>query len=420
MGRAGRVALLSLTMAHCMVHVYIIFFTPLLKTIALEFGTADYHRIGILATYVYAAYGIGGLPAGLITDRFGGKATTVASVALAALGALVAGFSTGLPQLAVGLVVMGFGASLYHPSGFTTLSGILGTKGVGRAMGVHGIGGNLGQVLGPLVTGILVLWWGWRAPFIIWAVPGFIGAFLAFRFLPKTAESKDSPGREAEPAGGVVRAGQASAAETTGLPSVVFIVLGLAASQGIFTTGIFAFLPIYLQDVRGQLVSTAAFTVSLLLYGVGILGQLLGGYLADHVSRRLPLRLGTLASAVVLVLIPFASPGFVLTAAIVTLGVAFFILQAPITTILADVTDPSRRGLVFGLLFVSQFTAGSLAPIAGGYVAEIYGLNMLLYLLGMVAGLGWLFSLFLPGEEKPAEALTTLVTHGNIGGKLGR
>jgi len=46
---------------------------------------------------------------------------------------------------------------------------------------VHRQANSVGQVLGPLLGGVLALWFGWRTPFIVFAVPTFVFVVLAMR-----------------------------------------------------------------------------------------------------------------------------------------------------------------------------------------------------------------------------------------------
>ena len=77
----------SLVGAHAMVHVFYLFFTPLLPLIATQFGL-NYQQTGLLVTVCYGAYGLAGLPAGLISDRLGGARTAAMALGVASLGAL--------------------------------------------------------------------------------------------------------------------------------------------------------------------------------------------------------------------------------------------------------------------------------------------------------------------------------------------
>jgi MFS family permease len=80
----------------------------------------------------------------------------------------------------------------------------------------------------------------------------------------------------------------------------------------------------------------------------------------------------------------------------ILLGFSLFAIQPPMTAILADVVEQRRRGFVFGLLFVSQFGSGALAPLLGGVVAQTYGLQTVFLLGALVAGLSYAGAWLIP------------------------
>lgn len=373
----------SLVGAHAMVHVFYLFFTPLLPLIATQFGL-NYQQTGLLVTVCYGAYGLAGLPAGLISDRLGGARTAAMALGIASLGALISGLATGLGQLTIGMVLMGMGAGFYHPAGFTTLAHVVPQAQYGKAMGIHGIGGNIGSAVGPLVTGVVLLFTAWQGPFIFWAVPGLLVAGALFRVHQRHSVPQ-TKAAEAETAAG----------SSFHLPTVVFLVLLLAGLHGLFTTTVFTYLPTFLQDVRGQMAATSSFWVTS-LYAVGVGGQMLGGWLTDHRSRRAPLLWGGSAAAVGLFLLIRVVSPVGMIALFILLGFSLFAIQPPMTAILADVVEQRRRGFVFGLLFVSQFGSGALAPLLGGVMAQTYGLQTVFLLGALVAGLSYAGAWLIP------------------------
>ena len=50
-----------------------------------------------------------------------------------------------------------------------------------KVFSAHRQANSVGQILGPLVAGALGLWFGWRAPFFVFAIPTLVFVVLALR-----------------------------------------------------------------------------------------------------------------------------------------------------------------------------------------------------------------------------------------------
>lgn len=50
-----------------------------------------------------------------------------------------------------------------------------------KVFSAHRQANSVGQILGPLLAGVLAAWFGWRAPFIVFAVPTLVFVLLALR-----------------------------------------------------------------------------------------------------------------------------------------------------------------------------------------------------------------------------------------------
>src|SRR5256885_15201761 len=72
----------------------------------------------------------------------------VAAAGCALSLALVAA-APSFPVLAIGLVLLGLSAGVYHPSGLSLLSRGVASRERGRAIGIHGVGGSFGEALAP-------------------------------------------------------------------------------------------------------------------------------------------------------------------------------------------------------------------------------------------------------------------------------
>ncbi|GAB3619818.1 MFS transporter [Glutamicibacter endophyticus] len=135
---------------------------------------------------------------GMLTDRFGARATLVCGFALRIVGFLALGFSGTLPWLVLGALCTGIGAALFSPALQVLVSraGANSARGTAGSFALFNMVGEIGTALGPLVallslpTGFAVLATGCVLLFAVLAV-------VAWRVVPphRTAPSGVRSGR---------------------------------------------------------------------------------------------------------------------------------------------------------------------------------------------------------------------------------
>ena len=86
----------------------------------------------------------------------------LAGLALAAGGTIVASLVPGIGWLFPIVALMGVGNGVFHPSDFAILNASVAPRRLGHAYSTHGIGGNLGYALAPVVSFALGTAFGWR------------------------------------------------------------------------------------------------------------------------------------------------------------------------------------------------------------------------------------------------------------------
>ena len=101
-----------------------------------------------------------------------------ACVAASGLGSLLMGVSPVYPLLLAGVAVVAVSHSLWHLPASASLSHHFADR-RGVMLSFHGVGGSIGDVAGPLITGALLLVMGWRGILSIYAVAPFFMAFMA-------------------------------------------------------------------------------------------------------------------------------------------------------------------------------------------------------------------------------------------------
>lgn len=372
--------------------------------------------IGIVVGAGYALVGLGAPIAGVLADRYGSRRLVLASIGGMTVAFTLLSVVESVFALGIVLVVWGAAASLYHPAGLSLISRTADRR--GTVLAYHGIGGNLGMVLLPLVTILLLAFFDWRTVVLLIAVPAAvcvaIGVFLPVDDRNRTEPSRSESTRSGEASGPETDAtadGGASKAPSTrrrlldrlgafvsssrGLLVGGFLfVFAIQMVYGTYYRGIFTFLPDVLEGLpvfepipignreieAGQLAYSG-----LLLVGAG--GQYVGGALADRIDAELAL-LGTFVVLVAasIAFVPAANAGLLALVAIcVVLG--FFIYAfAPIgQTLVAEYAPDEYHGLSFGYVYLGTFGVGAIGAALAGAAIDVGGTALLFALLATLA-----------------------------------
>src|SRR5437588_7364241 len=170
------------TIGHSLTHWYPATFYLLLPLIGNELGLS-YSEIGLVMTSQFIASAVANIPGGMVVDTVGRKGLLMAiSLFWVGFPYLLIGFTHSYPMLLVCIALVGFGNSLWHPTAIPTL-GQRYPERKGLVLSVHGMGGNVGDAIAPLVIGTALAVFSWRQVVVLNVAPGLIVAVLMFALL---------------------------------------------------------------------------------------------------------------------------------------------------------------------------------------------------------------------------------------------
>ncbi len=384
--------LLFTALAHSLDHSYIIVFSILMPLIMTEFNLG-FGEMGLIASLLGVLFGLNAIPAGFLSDRIGSRKVASLSIFICAAAAILISTAWSKIVLALFFVVMGIGAGLYHPSGISLVSKAF-EEHRSKAMGLHGIGGNVGQALTPIVTGLLAspeviplfafsivgLGLGWRMTYVLWALPGFLVAASIFLFVKFKEElvSEDTVFNMLK--------------EMAKIPFEnrnIGILLVLTSFQGLYFNGLMYFLPTIIREVKAAPLIVAASLVSLKELTGGA-GQVLGGVSGDRYSKRRLLILFNLVSTGALCWFFFAQNTLLVVLSVAVMGISVYAFQPVQNSLIAENIPLNLRGRAYGLSFFTSYGIGGLAPLFSGIVAEILSLSAVIPLMTAFAVLATL------------------------------
>ena len=271
--RQRRTLLLTAVAGHGLKHLFYSAFYVLLPEIKAGLALSN-TEAGILSTSRNLIGGITNLPAGFAADRFPRRRAEILGLSVGFIGifALVLSVANSLWLAAVAAALIAISTSFWHPAAIGSLAQEFAAR-RGMAIGLHGTGGSVGETLGPLLIGALILAFGWRLALQSTAIPAVgcgVLIWLLLRSVPMGEASVVNAGAYLRSVGRLVIGNRR-------LMLVLLFAGGYSAGQA----SIFTFLPIYLRE--GLLYSSVTVGLYLSLAQVaGIGAQPLMGYLSDR------------------------------------------------------------------------------------------------------------------------------------------
>jgi FSR family fosmidomycin resistance protein-like MFS transporter len=365
-----------ITVGHGLTHWYPATFYLLLPLIGSELGLS-YSQIGLIMTCQYLASAVANVPGGVMVDTVGRKGLLMGiSLFWVGFPYLLIGFTHSYPMLLVCIALVGFGNSLWHPTAIPTLGQRYPDR-KGLVLSVHGMGGNVGDALAPLVLGVALAAFSWREVVVFNVLPGLVVALLMFAMLGSIQLGARRSHTE----------GQSIDQYWQGLKSLLrnraLVLLSTGSSFRTMTqSALLTFLPVYLAREMGY--SPAWVGACLFaLQAAGFAAAPVAGHLSDRMGRKQILMGSMLTSAVVLVFMGLAggSPLFIFLVAV--LGFFLYATRPVIQAWMLDITPKNMGGSSIGVLFGAQALGAALGPWFGGMIADHYGLLATFYFLAL-------------------------------------
>jgi MFS family permease len=366
-----------ITIGHSLTHWYPATFYLLLPLIGNELGLS-YLQIGSILTTQALAGAVSNIPGGLFVDSVGRKSLLMAA-SLFWVGApyFLMGFSHDYWLLLTCAALVGIGNNLWHPTAIPLLAQRYPDR-KGLVVSVHGMGGNIGDALAPLVAGALLMVLSWREVVMVNIVPGIVMAVVLLTLLGRTLAAGDPVAAPPAP--------KRTLAETLrnfkvllGNRTLIFL-CATSVFRSMTHGGLLTFLPIYLATDMGY----SPFWIGACMAALqtaGFIACPIAGHLSDKVGRRQIVMSSMAMTAVIIAAMIFAGGTSAFVFFVAFLGFFFFSIRAVLQAWLLDATPPNMGGSSIGVLFAIQSLGSSLGPLVCGLIADRYGLITTFYFL---------------------------------------
>jgi len=346
--------------AHAFSHFFQIALAPLFPLLRAEFDVS-WTLLGLLVGVFYAASGVTQFTAGFIVDRAGARPVLLTGLALLAFGTILASLAPGIYWLFPVVALMGVGNGVFHPADFAILNANIAPRRLGYAYSTHGIGGNLGYAVSPIVSFSIASVYGWRVALAAMGVMGVValGVLASQRGLLQSHRASDA------------HATSHRGAIQLFLQPAIALCFCYFVAQTMASVGLQTFLPSALNagfDVPLAL-ATSAVTAYLLGSTAGIAA---GGYFATRTARH-----DRIAAAGLLVgaaLLASVATGWVPLLLLIPLFVAAgFALGATGPSrdlIVRNATPKGAAGRVYGFVYSGLDLGAMIGPVWFGFMLD--------------------------------------------------
>ena len=373
-----------INLGHALDHLVMLIFPTVVLALSRDLNR-PYAELLPLALGGFIAFGVLGLPAGWLGDRWSRyKMLTVFFFGLG--GALIlTGFATETWQIAAGLTVLGMFAAIYHP--VATAMIVADPKVMGRVLGWNGLYGNLGLAFAAVVSGFLMDYYGWRTAFF---VPGAICIAAGIGWLMWVADP-----------GAIPKTGRRAAlhVDTRTMYRIILVLLIATSCGGLIFNATTISMPKVFDERLTALTSTSlgiGLLVSM-VYTIAAFAQVIIGPMIDKHDLR-TLLVPVSICQVILLFAASQLDGWALL--IVAVMMMFSVFgQIPLNdAIVGRYTPDEYRSRVFAVRYLVTFGVASMAVPMISHFHKTSGFRSVFLLLGVLAACTLVASFFFPGR----------------------
>ena len=345
--------------------------TVVLQPMKLEMELSD-TQLGAIQMVYMLSHGIFALPIAYIIDRWSRKKTLgIMTLGLSAFTA-VTGVAWNFITVLIPRAFAGIGATGLATGGISMITAAYPREKHGSAMGIYNMAIPLGIALGAAIGGIMAAKLGWRSPFFLLAILGFILGISAF-FLRDYKTVNEA----------IVGGFEGFKQSITKLLKIRTLRWFLPGYGLLLVTSLaqINWLPAFLMRQFEWGPDKAGYAMCIISL-IAIIGAPVGGALSDFWYKRnrrgrlwLPAAASVLTSICLAASFLAFSYSFALGLSLSLLfGIVNMIAIPALSVISQDVVLPAYKGLAYGLsVFFMYLLGGAWSPVAVGAISDTLG-----------------------------------------------
>ncbi|MGI6711870.1 MAG: MFS transporter [Bacillota bacterium] len=357
----------------------------------LPYFISEYHLTYAAAGFLIMALT---LSSSVVQPLFGFLADRKSLPWFVALGPLLAGLGLAVTVLfhqyyliVLGVFLCGLGVAAFHPEG-ARMAGIASGEKKASGMSLFSVGGNTGFALGPLMATGLVLLWGLKG-IAFYFIPALITAIILYQAAGRFSQlaPEYTPGSSS----GKDRANKIRSEDAWG----PFILLTLAIiCRSILLHGFNTFLPSYWIEIFQVSKEHAATSLTILL-AMGVIGNLVGGRLADRFGYQKTVVGAFLLLIPQMLLFVWVSDITLAILLLMTIGFTCYITFSPMI-VMGQQYLPGRVGFASGITIGLAVSVGGFAAPLLGRVADSVGVQAVFSIIAFFPMIAAVLSAFIP------------------------
>jgi FSR family fosmidomycin resistance protein-like MFS transporter len=388
-------------LAHGTSHFHHLLLAPLFPVFIREFGL-NYAQLGLLVSAFFLVSGLGQALAGFVVDKVGARPVLMFSLSCFVAASGAASLAQGWGGLLLASLLAGAGNASFHPVDFTILNKRVSLPRLGHAFSVHGISGNLGWALAPvLLIGVSQGTGQWRLAYVASLVLGLVvmavlwwgRAWVDDRLAP--ADGGHAPAAHAP--GAALTQGQPPAATPAvaehpmaflKLPSV-----WLCFSFFFWSTAALSAIQGFASPALGQLYGLPASATAFVVTGYmlcGAAGMVAGGFLVNRVAqleRTIGLAM-TLSALLMLAVGTGALPASMAALVAALAGVGTGLAGPSRDMLIKRAAPPGATGRVYGTVYSGLDVGFAVAAPCFGALMDHHQAGWVFYGAALTLALG--------------------------------
>ncbi|MGH3760966.1 MFS transporter [Actinophytocola sp.] len=302
------------------------------------------------------------VPVGLLSDRHGIRALFFAGSLLSVLAYGTLWTEPDLPVILAAQVLAGTGQLMIMLGGQARVAALAEKGEAEKHFSVYTLVASAGQIVGPLVAGVLIGVSGYPLLFGCAAALGVLSCAVTLLVPSIAGKPIPAPARES------LR--RQALTQLHSRPMRVAILLSCLMSVPEMLR--ISFLPIYLEQQAGLSVQQLSYVLSL-FSGAGLAARLVMPALVRMWGRHTLMAVAGLTVVGALLLVPLSSSVVVLACLTATLGLAFGTGRPLSMALIASSAPPHQLGMAVGLRMTGNRMADFLVPMAFGAAASVAG-----------------------------------------------
>ncbi|MDG6994340.1 MAG: MFS transporter [Nitrososphaerota archaeon] len=329
------------------------------------FGISKF-EVGIMVAVGYIVNMVFQPLTGRFSERYNSRSLLAFGISVIAISMILFTISSTLASMLLTIILLRFGSSFFHPVGVSTISRNYVGPYLDKSMGFQSAFGNLGNFVVFLIAAPVYLAFGWRGPFLVFALIDITTVALTLALL-RTHSPQQPAARDEKPTAPQKK-------YRLGLP--MYFITSMLITGGSYAVFVNFGNILLVQHHFGLSLADGLMAgwVASAFFGAFVAGEMTALF---GRSRLLELSyfLSALASLGFGV---FASNIFIAAPALLVNG---FFLSATYPAVYSELSaflgeKSNKKGSSFGILFSGQIIGSSVLGFLGGFIASTFGLRL--------------------------------------------